>query len=82
MFLVDFVNACAALAAALGGNTTMCFNKISCNTFGNCFIFSADVSDAEYRVWRGGKIEKVYPDTWRNPDHREIICEGNGKEVW
>ena len=82
MFLSDFQKAIDSLVAALGSDCTMCFNKVSCNTFGNCFIFSADVTDTDYRVWRGGRVEKIYSDTWRNPTHREIITEGDGKEIW
>lgn len=82
MFLCDYLYAINYLAAVLGSDCTMCFNKVSCNTFGNCFIFSADGTDADYRVWRGGLVEKVYSDTWHSPEHKEVIKEGSGEEVW
>ena len=82
MFLSDYLYAINYLAAALGSDCTMCFNKVSCNTFRNCFIFSADGTDTDYCVWRGGRVEKIYSDTWRNSTHKEIITVGDGKEIW
>ena len=83
MVLRDFSKALAYLVEALGSDVSMCFNKIECSIFGGCFVFSSILGQPPYyRVWRGGLVEKIYSDPWRNPDHREIICEGTGEEVW
>ena len=81
MFLSDYLCAINYLAAALGSDMSICFTQVSCNVFGNSFIFAVG-STERYIVWRGGLIEKVYNDTWRNPDHKEIITKGTGEEVW
>ena len=82
MFLSDYLYAINYLAAALGSDMSICFTQVSCNVFGNSFIFAVDGSNERYIVWRGGLVEKVYNDTWRNSDHKEIIKKGNGEEVW
>lgn len=83
MFLSDYLYAINYLAAALGSDMSICFTQISCNDmFENSFIFTVDSSNERYIVWRGGLVEKVYNDTWHNPDHKEIIKKGDGKEIW
>ena len=82
MFLMDYTKAINYLVSVLGSNASICFTQVSCNVFGNSFIFAVDSSTERYIVWRGGLVEKIYNDTWRNPTHKEIITKGNGEEVW
>ena len=81
MFLIDFSKALDYLAEALGSAVSVCFRRIDCGVFGDRVTFDID-GEVAYRVWRKGLVEKIYFDTWRNPEHKEIICEGNGEEVW
>ena len=82
MFLIDYQKAVNYLISVVGC-ASMCFKSVVTSPFGNCFIFNIDnAEDACLRVFRGGLIDKVYSDTWRNPDHREIITKGNEKEIW
>ena len=76
MSLEDYKKAIDILVSAIGEDTC-CFVSVSASLFGDRFIFNID-SDTRYIVSiETGRITKEFTDTWRNPEHKEIICEGN-----
>lgn len=81
MFLRDYYNAVIYLSTVLGGDCSMCFSSISASMFGDKMCFKVD-HETSYIVYRGGRVEKTYPDTWRNPNHKSLIKHGDGRELW
>ena len=76
MFLQDFQAVINILAKALGGKCTCCFKSISVNYFGDKFIFTIDENSFYVVNVETGRITKEFSDTWRNPEHIEILQEG------
>lgn len=79
MFLYDYLKAIEILADCLESYYSICIDKIQCAVFGDWFFFYPDRNNKEYYAVnvKTARIEYRYPDTWRNPDHRDIIQEGN-----
>ncbi len=76
MFLQDFQEVINILAKALGGKCTCCFQNIGVNVFGDKFIFTIDDNSHYVVNVETGRITKEFSDTWRNPEHMEILREG------
>ena len=75
MWLSDFEEAIAAMKEHCGWS---CFSEIQASAFGDRFIFQPnDTKDFYFVYFRDSKkIIKQYFDTWRDPDHYEVIYEG------
>lgn len=76
MWLSDYKEAIEAMEAVFGD---CCFEQIKCSFDGERIIFCTDNLDnlERYIYYRKtGKIIKAFNDTWRNPDHIEVIKEG------
>lgn len=77
MFLQDFQKAINILIAALGEKQYfICFESIAHSYDGKRFIFSIDKESYYVVDIHSGRVGKNYNDTWRNPEHREILYEG------
>ena len=74
MWLSDFEEAIAAMKEHCNWS---CFSKIEAGIFGEKLIFTPDGRNDFYFVYMrySKKIYKCYSDTWRNPEHYEIIYE-------
>lgn len=81
MWLSDFEEAIAAMKKHCNYS---CFSVIQVNDFGDRFIFQPhDIKDFYFVYMRQSKkIYKCYSDTWRNPDHYEVIYGGDNYEVY
>ena len=82
MFLLDFQKAIDILIAAIGEKQWfICFDSIGPSQDGLGFVFR--INEDEYYVVNiySGCVVKKYSDTWRNPEHMEIIKNGNRKEI-
>ena len=82
MFLMDYSDAVEYLSRVLESYTSVCFHSITCSVFGDRIIFTAEDGQTNYIVFRTGRVEVHYPDTWRNPEHKTILCEGNDRNIW
>ena len=51
------------------------FTSISCSWDGTAYLFKTGDPDTSYFVVypEEGFIEIRYADTWRNPDHKEVV---------
>jgi len=77
MFLQDFQMAINILIAALGKKQYfICFESIVPPYDGKRFVFSIDKESYYVVDIHSGRVVKNYNDTWRNPEHMEVICEG------
>jgi hypothetical protein len=78
MFLADYFEAINALMEHLGGYSC-CFNEIVAGLDRMCF----KMSNGEKYVYfyQNRRIEKWYFDTWKNPEHKEVIYEGDEEEI-
>ena len=77
MFLQDFQKAINILIAALGEKQYfICFESIAPSYDGKRFVFSIDKESYYVVDIHSGRVVKNYNDTWRNPEHMEIISEG------
>ncbi len=76
MWLTDFEEAIAAVKEIMGN---CCYTNISCSWDGSAFIFCTSIPDSTKLVYyrNSGRIEIHYADTWTNPEHRDILKEGN-----
>lgn len=82
MFLMDYLAVIEYLAEVLESLASICFQSIKPSVFGDRIILTADDGQTNYIVWRNGRVEVHYKDTWRNPEHKTILCEENGREIW
>lgn len=75
MWLSDFEEAIAAMKEHC---EWYCFSEIQVNLFGD-IVFKPDEYDTFYFVYirHSKSIYKYYSDTWRHPDHYEVIYEGD-----
>ena len=77
MFLLDFQKAIDILIAAIGEKQWfICFDSISHSYDGERFLFSIDKESYYVVDIYSGRVVKNYFDTWRNPEHMEILREG------
>ena len=76
MWLSDFEEAIAAMKEHYSWE---CFSMIQPNAFGDCFLFQPNGMKDFYFVYvrQTGTIIKCYSDTWRHPEHQEIIYKGD-----
>ena len=76
MFLSDFEEAIAAMKEHCGWS---CFSKIETGIFGDRFIFTPHGRDDFYFMYmrHNKNIYKCYSDTWKNPEHYEVIYKGD-----
>ena len=76
MWLSDFEEAITAMKEHCNYS---CFGAIQATIFGDCILFiPAEITDFRFVYFRDSKkIIKQYSDTWRNPEHYEIIYEGD-----
>lgn len=76
MWLSDFEEAVAAMKKHCGWS---CFSAIHGSAFGDRVIFLPhDMNDFYFIYYTKNKsIIKQYRDTWRYPDHYEVIYEGD-----
>lgn len=76
MWLSDFEEAIAAIKEHCKWS---CFSEIQAGVFGDRFIFQPDdMKDFYFVYFRNSKrIVKQYSDTWRYPEHFEVIYEGD-----
>ena len=79
MFLGDYMEAFEILIDALESEYSVCIERIECSIFGDEFFFYPQRSGAErYAVnIKTKSVQYLYADTWRNPEHRVIIKEGD-----
>lgn len=82
MFLIDYSRAIEYLSDVLESYTSVCFHSITCSVFGDRIIFTADDGQTNYVVFQTGRVEVHYHDTWRNPEHKTVLCEGDGEHIW
>lgn len=74
MWLSDFANAIQRMIKLCGDS---CFKRVSTSIYGD-FIFETDSSDFYFIMsHKTFRIEKRFEDTWRNPEHKEVIYEGD-----
>ena len=74
MFLSDYVEAIQKMIEICGNGV---WYDVSCNFYGD-FIFKTDIPDYYFIMsHKTHRIEKIYKDTWRNPEHKEVIYEGD-----
>ncbi len=53
------------------------FTHVSTSIYGD-FVFETDDPDVWYVMsHKTFRIEKHFDDTWRNPEHKEVIYEGD-----
>jgi len=76
MWLSDFEEAIAAMKEHCNYS---CFDSIVVSTFGDSFIFQPRGPKDFYFVYfrDSKKIVKQYFNTWRKPDHYEVIYKGD-----
>lgn len=76
MWLSDFEEAIAVMKEHCKWS---CFSEIQAGAFGDRFIFQPyDMKDFYFVYFRNSKkIVKQYSDTWRNPEHYEVIYGGD-----
>ena len=76
MWLSDFEEAIAAMKEHCKWS---CFSEIQAGAFGDRFIFQPhDMRDFYFVYYKNSKkIVKQYSDTWRNPEHYEVIYAGD-----
>lgn len=76
MWLSDFEEAIAAMKEHC---KCSCYSKIEVGVFGDRFIFTPDgIVDFEYIYFRNTKtIYRVYSDTWKNSEHKDLIYKGD-----
>lgn len=76
MWLSDFEEAIAAMKEYCGWS---CFSEISTDWAGESFIFNPYDNSNFYFVYfrKSKRIVKRYQDTWKHPEHQEIIYEGD-----
>jgi len=79
MWLSDFEEAIAAMKEHCKWS---CFAVIQASMYGDRFIFQPEdadsIKDFVFIYFRNSKkIVKQYSDTWRNPEHYEVIYEGD-----
>ena len=74
MWLSDFEEAITAMKEHC---KWYCFSEIQVNLYGD-IIFKPDEYDTFYFVYirHSKSIYKYYSDTWRNPEHYEVIYAG------
>lgn len=78
MLLQDYVKAIHILMIALAEKQYyICFESIAPSYDGNRFVFSIDKESYYVVDIHNGRVVKNYNDTWRNPEHMEVLCEGN-----
>lgn len=82
MFLLDYCVAVDYLSEVLESQTSVCFHSITCSVFGDRIIFTAEDGQTNYIVFRTGRVEVRFPDTWRDPNHKIILCEGSDRNIW
>ena len=82
MFLMDYLAVIEYLVEVLESAASICFHSIQSSVFGDRMIFTAEDGQTNYVVWRNGRVEVHYKDTYRNPEHKTILCEENRKELW
>ena len=76
MWLNDFEEAITAIKEHCKWS---CFDSVAASAFGDSFIFQPRGPKDFYFVYfrDNKKIVKQYFDTWRKPDHYEVIYEGD-----
>lgn len=76
MWLSDFEEAIAAIKEHY---TWSCFSLIQCGVFGDRFIFQPNEMNNFYFVYfrKTGSIIKQFSDTWKHPEHYEVIYKGD-----
>lgn len=76
MWLSDFEEAIAAMKEHCKWS---CFSVIQAGMYGDRIIFQPhDLKDFYFVYMRQSKkILKCYSDTWRNPEHYDVIYEGD-----
>lgn len=78
MFLQDYLKAIHILMIAFAEKQYyICLESIAPSYDGKRFVFSIDKESYYVVDIHSGRVVKDYNDTWRNPEHMEIICEGN-----
>lgn len=82
MFLLDYSGAIEYLSEVLESYTSVCFHSITCSVFGDRIIFTAEDRETTYAVFQTGRVEIRFSDTWRNPEHKIILCEENDRNIW
>ena len=82
MFLLDYARAIEYLSDVLESYTSVCFRCINFSVFGDRVMFTAEDRETTYVVFRTGRVEVHYRDTWRNPEHKTIICEESDTNIW
>lgn len=74
MFLGDFQTAIDEMIEYFGEFES--FTSITHSWDGSKFTFK-NLSDETYLYHiKTGRIERIYADTWRNPNHRDVLKEG------
>lgn len=78
MFIGDYIVALEILSEVLESDYSVCFDRIECSIFGDIFFFYPNRNNAErYAVnIKTKKVQYLYNDTWRNPDHKVVISAG------
>ena len=74
MPLNEYKDAIALMEQFIGNGN---FTSISCSWDGSAYIFKTGDPDTSYFVVFPDTrtIEIRYADTWRNPDHKEVVYE-------
>lgn len=77
MWLSDFEEAIVTMREVL--KECCGLMKIEWTWDGERAIFSGEAGEKSYLVYfrKSHRIEKHYEDTWRNPEHKEVIYEGD-----
>lgn len=75
MWLSDLIKAAQIMMSA---HEDFCLSDVSLSFDGKTVGFHTTSSDGRYYVSNSdtGRVELHWPDTWRNPEHREIIAKG------
>ncbi len=74
MWIEDYIE---AIAAVQNFFPNCCWDSISCSVFGDKFNFKPHDCEDWWIVYiRESKaIVRIFKDTWRNPDHYEVVNE-------
>ena len=78
MFLIDYLDAINTLAEYFGAYSC-CFDEIIAG-FDKMYFRMSNGEKYVY-FYQNRRIEKWYFDTCKNPEHRDIIYEGDEEEI-
>lgn len=77
MWIEDYLEAVAAVQKYM---PNYCWERISCSAFGSTIVFKPTSPDwYVVYVLKTKELWRTFEDTWRNPDHKELI---NDKWSW